>query len=605
MMTTDRRLRHGEAPVLAMAIIWALAAIAYLAFRWNDILTLDFPDADDAMRLVQVRDLIAGQGWFDLHQYRVAPPDGAIMHWSRIVDLPLAALIVLLRPLLGQELAEMVTSALMPLMLLGATMAVLGRTAWRLLGKEAAIFTCVALPLMPLVLAQFGPLRIDHHAWQILACAVGLWGLSWRDSFQGARIAGLAMAVGTMISLELLPMTAVFGFVLLARWISDQRMRMQLPAYLQVLCVGQIVLFALTRGSDFTMWCDAVSPAHLAFFCIAALGTTAIARLRQLAPTAILFGLGLTGAAAIAWFAASAPQCVGSPFGNLNPLVREYWYLNVLEGQPLWRFEGLFVALVLPQVLASLAIGVYLAFSNRDWLRRWWLEYSFVLFAATFAGLLTMRSLAIASVLGSVALGWAVAQLMVAMSNTRKPLGKMVVAFGIMLTLVPAFGLGLAQPVIARVTDEGGNSQPEEDIDDSLCDLSLTSGALQHLPPSLVLSQIDLGPAILANTRHRVLATGHHRGQLAMRDTIRVFTLPSDEVRPLITRINADYVLTCTGLNEMAVYRDKAPRSALAWRLHNGQPPNWLIPIDGDGLTEGFKVWRVDKVALRQSEPSD
>ena len=33
-------------------------------------------DPDSTMRLVQVRDLLAGQGWFDLVQHRLAPPDG-------------------------------------------------------------------------------------------------------------------------------------------------------------------------------------------------------------------------------------------------------------------------------------------------------------------------------------------------------------------------------------------------------------------------------------------------------------------------------------------------------------------------------------------------
>ena len=51
------------------------------------------PDTDDAMRLVQVRDLLAGQGWFDMVQHRLMPPEGASMHWSRLVDAPLAALI--------------------------------------------------------------------------------------------------------------------------------------------------------------------------------------------------------------------------------------------------------------------------------------------------------------------------------------------------------------------------------------------------------------------------------------------------------------------------------------------------------------------------------
>jgi hypothetical protein len=64
---------------------------------------------DDAMRLVEVRDLIGGQGWFDVFQYRMDPPSGTSMHWSRLIDAPLAGLILLLKPLLGRHVAEALT----------------------------------------------------------------------------------------------------------------------------------------------------------------------------------------------------------------------------------------------------------------------------------------------------------------------------------------------------------------------------------------------------------------------------------------------------------------------------------------------------------------
>ena len=52
-------------------------------------------DPDSFLRLVQVRDLLAGQGWFDLVQHRMDPPGGALIHWSRLIDAPIAGLILL------------------------------------------------------------------------------------------------------------------------------------------------------------------------------------------------------------------------------------------------------------------------------------------------------------------------------------------------------------------------------------------------------------------------------------------------------------------------------------------------------------------------------
>jgi hypothetical protein len=52
-----------------------------------------FLDPDDAMRLAQVRDFMDGQGWFDMTAWRLDPPHGTFMHWTRGLDAPMAVLI--------------------------------------------------------------------------------------------------------------------------------------------------------------------------------------------------------------------------------------------------------------------------------------------------------------------------------------------------------------------------------------------------------------------------------------------------------------------------------------------------------------------------------
>ena len=49
-------------------------------------------DNDSLMRMAMVHDLIGGQGWFDPMQYRMGLDGGFAMHWSRLVDAPLAAI---------------------------------------------------------------------------------------------------------------------------------------------------------------------------------------------------------------------------------------------------------------------------------------------------------------------------------------------------------------------------------------------------------------------------------------------------------------------------------------------------------------------------------
>ena len=76
-----------------------------------------FADTDDAMRLVVVRDFLGGQGWYDSIQHRLNTPYGAEMHWSRLVDLPLAVILAALRLVFG-GLAETILGFLWPALLL-------------------------------------------------------------------------------------------------------------------------------------------------------------------------------------------------------------------------------------------------------------------------------------------------------------------------------------------------------------------------------------------------------------------------------------------------------------------------------------------------------
>ena len=85
--------RHWKWVTLAA---WAILCAWFTYNRWGQIQAFTLVDTDDNMRISQVRALLAGQDWFDLRQYRLNPPFGADIHWSRLVDLPLAGLILLL-----------------------------------------------------------------------------------------------------------------------------------------------------------------------------------------------------------------------------------------------------------------------------------------------------------------------------------------------------------------------------------------------------------------------------------------------------------------------------------------------------------------------------
>jgi len=79
---------------LALVLVATLVMVAVSALSGFRDLTDAGGDNDNLLRLVEVRDMLAGQGWFDLHQYWMGLEGGFIMHWSRLVDAPLAAIVL-------------------------------------------------------------------------------------------------------------------------------------------------------------------------------------------------------------------------------------------------------------------------------------------------------------------------------------------------------------------------------------------------------------------------------------------------------------------------------------------------------------------------------
>src|SRR4029078_3333261 len=124
---------------------WLALCTYFVMDRWNTIQYFSLPDTDDNMPMRQVRALLAGQDWFDLRQYRLNPPFGANIHWSRLVDLPIAGLILSLRPFLGGPGAERWGVALAPMVPVLLLLFLLSLLARRLLGPTAYLLAFTAL----------------------------------------------------------------------------------------------------------------------------------------------------------------------------------------------------------------------------------------------------------------------------------------------------------------------------------------------------------------------------------------------------------------------------------------------------------------------------
>ncbi|WP_240481420.1 hypothetical protein [Novosphingobium fuchskuhlense] len=591
----------AKGPFTRVLIAWALLALTMVLVNFKLIAALRFTDPDDALRLLQVRDLLAGQSWFDVHQYRIAAPEGVPMHWSRLVDIPIAGLILLLRPLLGTAGAEFVTVVTVPLLTLLCGMALLGRLAARWFNDEVVAMSCLMIGLSPPILCQFTPMRIDHHGWQIVLALVALSGLHAKDALKGGAVIGAALAALLAISIEGLPLTALFLGICALRGLRMPSSRFDwLHAATLGLALGSCVIFLTTRGTyDLITHCDAISPVHLALFAWVAAGAAALRFATPRTLTGQIAGLGVMGAGAAAILFGIAPECRGGAFVMLDPLVKRYWYDSVAEGMPFWHTSAPMAAAIVAGPLVGL-YGVYRLWRDAKDAptRLLWLDHMLLLAGAWLIGVAVARASATALVFAAVPaaaliLGW-VYKLRSVPILPR--LGGYALVVSLLAPGLPVvMAMAAVKPVLAN-SATGGAVQSVAGINVgamsiSRCRYDVAGAALNRLPATDIFAPLDIGPDLIVKSHDRVVATGHHRGAAGMHDVIATFMAPAEEAHSLIRKRHATLIAVCPDIYEPAVYAARAPEGLMAQLLHR-KPPAWLQPVD---IAPGshIRFWKV------------
>lgn len=579
---------------------WWLSALAVWAAIWTAfylgnrgwVERMEFRDPDDELRLQQVRDLLGGQSWFDLHHYRIdAAGGGVVMHWSRLVDAPIAGLIALLRPLVGQGAAEQVALVAIPAFTLLAIVLLVGWMAARTLPANARVLAMACIAFAAPVMMQLLPMRIDHHGWQIALALGAVAACLDPNQRRGGFLSGAALAAWMAISFEGLPFSAWFIAVLGLLAFLDLATRPRLVATMQSLAASSLALFLATRGlGDLAQHCDAIAPVHLAIFAWGALAISLPAILWPHSRLALVGGFAAAGAGALALVTMLAPQCTTGSFDMLDPVVRSFWYDNVAEGKPLvgagWPLMAQYA---LPPALA-LAVAVRLAMRAEPPLRRWWLAYALLLAGALAIAIAVTRAASTAGILAVLPLGWLVANRLGALKRPANPLLRVGELLGtaalIFVMLVPAVPVAALEQMLTPVAEQ--KPEPGNTV---ACTARNAREALAALPPAGILAPLDFGPNIIANSRMSVLATGHHRGATAMREVIDAFSGSPDTARAIADRHGLRYVVICPKVQEMDLYRRRAPQGFAA-QLLDGKAPSWLRPVPLPAAS-GLRMWEI------------
>jgi len=571
-------------------LAWVVIAGWYLWDRWGQINALALSDTDDNMRLMQVRGLLAGQGWYDLRQYRLAPPAGLDIHWSRLVDLPIAALILGLKPFVGTAMAEKLACAIAPLLPLGVTMAALGASVRRLVAPAAWPLAIVVLLGCTATMYMFGPLRIDHHGWQLAFLSITVAGLTDPRRARGGVTIGLSSAASLTIGLELLPYCAMAGAIVALRWIWDRSEVRRMQGYALSLAGGSTAGFAIfASNANYAMRCDALTPVWLSVTVVAGLSLFALGLANPTSRGVRLIAAGIAGAAIAGGFAALFPNCLSRPEGVSDELMRT-WLNNVREARPIYMhsFKLGFPLAMLPiigvigagvaawrardadRLVAWIAIGLFTAFSGAMLL--WQVR------AGAAAQLL--------SVPGSVALIWLIVPWCLQHRNLP------VRVLGSVAAFMLASGMFVGFVVKYAKVDKAAPSRAVVGRANARCAGVAGMSLLDRtLPPATLFTHVDLGPRLIVMTHHKGIAGPYHRNGQAILDVHHAFTGPPQAFRGIARRYGAQYLLVCPNMAETTLYRARAPNGFYG-QLSRGRVPDWLIPVRLP-KNAPYRLWRI------------
>ncbi len=545
------------------AVAAGLAILLALVWAWRDwaaLSALRLPDTDDVMRLQQIRDWLAGQGFGDLAQYRLGP-EGLEMHWSRLPDLVPGAIIALLTPVTGAHGAELVAVILWPLLLFAAALMLVASIARRLdvSAPVAVVVGALAYPAN----ALFLPGRIDHHGLQLVLILILARALIGPGGWRSGIAAGVASVASLVVGMETAPFLALGGGLLVLRWaVAGEGERSRLLGYGAALVAGLGIAALPFRTSGWSAAsCDAFAAplwraAQMAAF--APLGL-ALAGNRLAAPSTRAVAAILLGGVAVAVALALSPACL-SPYDGVDPLLERLWLARVAEAQPL--FAAPFDHAIGYVGLALVGLGATAWQWRRTRGAGWAALAAFQLTALALA-LVQLRGIYAGTLLAAPALAALITE-----ARQRGPLALAVAWIASGGWVYPALG-GLAAP------------EPKA----AQCDGGAVLAQLAAQPAGTVAAPIDLGAYALAETRHRVLAAPYHRNAEGNLAVYRLVELSVEAVRGEAKRLKIDYLVDCGGAwDELG----PPPAGSLRAALRAGIPPGWLVPV-----APGATVYRV------------
>jgi len=572
---------------LVLALLAALLAFALDAWTGFGQLTDPGGDNDNLLRLVEVRDLLAGQGWFDLHQYRMGLEGGFVMHWSRLVDAPIAAIVLAASALTGSRpLAEDVAQVLWPALLFWSTLFFTARAA-RSFGGGGAVLPAILIGGAGYYfIGIYDPGALDHHNVQLMLTMASLALLLEAPARRWAALfSGLCAALTLAVGMETVPYVATIGVCVSLLFVADANGERAIARDFGLGFAGVAALVFVTTIPPST-WgvaqCDAFSVAQFAIAAIAGIGLAAIAsiepatrswqrRLASLAALGVVLGVVV---------AALFPQCLSAPYASLDPRLKELWLDHIDEAQSLFTLLVRDPARVAARYATPLVAIILMAlhFRRGDWRRQDSLVAA-LLVVAFVVGAWQLRGTTFSIAFAVIPLSAWIAKWRVR-AESGASLGVALRLAAVWLVSINPVWTGVA--AAASVAFEKGTAVADSGATDKGCEKKATFAPLGGIAGTTVLTISNLGAPVLVYSGHRVFAGPYHRNVAGNLLALDAFLGSADDAHSIVQAHRVGLVAICPGNVESRTLTRKAPQGFLAGLLQ-GKVPDWLEPVSEKG----------------------
>ncbi|WP_298852440.1 hypothetical protein [uncultured Ruegeria sp.] len=593
--------QQGSYSILADRLVLRIFVCACAALLALMALTAHQEGSDDVMRWVVVQDLLVGQGWFDSYQYRLGPEGGTLMHWSRLIDAPIAVLYGSFGVFLAPDIALQATALVWPALLAGLTLWAFAVTGG-VLGARAGSISALVVGVLALEHSRkFDYFSFDHHNVQILlfAAALAFFVLRKEKPYAGWWL-GACLALSVSIGAESILQIALIAMFFAIDWIvNGEPTRRPTITFGAGLTVTLVLASLATTGQEAFVFpsCDALTISVALPATVAALGLCAVAWIGSGWSFWGRLGACLAvGAVTLACAYAFAPHCLSNPIEALPQDMRDYWLSQVAEAQKisvtLERHKGEALALIAMSILTMAAALIFLFRSPFR------LDYALFL-ALIAAGLIVFLYQSRMMTFLNVSLVAVQAQILCALYNSyetsgRKLSGLAMVAF--VLCVSPKIGISVeeqldrfAGPSLAA---PAASAKQVAKNPGASCKTPQAYATLRDLPPGRVLVDFDFAANVLRYSDHSVLAGNYHRNQAGILAQIDLYRSEASQVGPRLAALDVDYVLLCTSAPRAEFWSWASQGRGLQTRLVEGETPAYLARVQGaeDAAFQVFKV---------------